>query len=424
MAFLGVVMIDFFCLFIKPDNSDHALFHALNATWARRAKDFHTTLSGYAPTRLWNLRERAAALGLGSLSLKDESSRFGLKAFKVLGASYAMARILAGRAGLDMDRLRFDSLAGIAAKTGQLTFVTATDGNHGRGVAWAARQFGHKAVVCMPAGTARTRVENVRREGAEVMVGDGDYDACVQLARRLSYENGWLLLQDTSWSGYSEVPLDICRGYTTICKELFEQYPAAGPTHVFLQAGVGSFAAAMVAVLSERWPDIVFVVVEPTGAACLYRTAQCNDGRVHAAAGPLETMMAGLCCGEPSPQAWEILRRRVSCYVCCADRYASLGMGLLARPLCHIPNEYATRSNRPVCDPVVVSGESGAVTMGVLAGLALDKDKREFRERLGLGPEARVLLISTEGDTNPDNYRRVLAAWDRSVMRGQLRTRS
>src|SRR5699024_3974062 len=216
----------------------------------KAAQVFHSTIPGYEATPLTALDHLARRLGVSQVLVKDESKRFGLNAFKALGGSYAMARHLGEQLGLSQDQLTFEALGTPEAreKLGERTFVTATDGNDGRGVAWAARQLGHRAVVYMPKGSARERLENIRAQGAQAEITDLNYDDAVRLADRMGREHGWTLIQDTAWPGYEEIPAWIIQGYTTIAQEIADQLEEKGwekPTHLFLQAGVGSFAGAM-----------------------------------------------------------------------------------------------------------------------------------------------------------------------------------
>ena len=368
-------------------------FPALTGEQARLARAFHSSFPQYAPTPLAELSALAAQMGLKSLLVKDESQRFGLNAFKVLGGSYAIARHIAARLGLRPEEMTFAALRSDAARAalGNAVFFTATDGNHGRGVAWTARELGCRAVVRMPKGTAKSRVENIRALGAEVTVEDCNYDGCVRLAARQARETaGGVLVQDTAWPGYTQVPLWIMQGYLTMALEADEQMEAP-PTHVFLQAGVGSMAAAVAAYFEQAHPQDPpkIILVEPTAADCFFRSAA--NGEITAVTGEMRTMMAGLACGEPSPIAWDILKRLTAAYLSCEDAAAARGMRALARPLAG--------------DKAIVSGESGASTLGALLDAAADE---KAREALGLDERARVLLISTEGDTDPVNYRRVM----------------
>jgi len=364
-------------------------FPELGPEKARAVRAFHETFPQYAPTPLWSLPAAAERLGLGAVYVKDESFRFGLNAFKVLGGSYAIGNILREQTGA---ALRYSDL--IAAGGERKTFVTATDGNHGRGVAWAAREFGHKSVVYMPKGSVPVRLENIRKAGADASITDLSYDDAVRKARADAERNGWLIVQDTAWPGYEAVPEMIMQGYLTMALEAWEQL-SQKPTHIFLQAGVGSMAAAVAAFFAQlpgEKPAIV--IVEPNSADCFYRTARANDGQLHFAAGPMVTIMAGLACGEPCPPAWEILRSTARYYLAGPDYAAETGMRLLGQPLGD--------------DPRIVSGESGASAFGFAAELMTDPELVELRQELGLSSASRVLFFSTEGDTDPENYSKIL----------------
>ena len=283
----------------------------------KKAARFHSGMEGYKPTPLVSLDALASQLGLGKLWIKDESHRFGLNAFKALGGSYAMAKYLCRRLDIPLDEKAFDILRSqdTLAKLGQITFVTATDGNHGRGVAWSARLLGHKAVVYMPAGTAAERLENIRAQGAQADIMDFNYDDCVRLASRMADEQGWVLVQDTAWEGYEDIPTGIMQGYCTMAGEAAEQMAPLSPTHLFLQAGVGSMAGAVAGYFAARFEDAppVTVVVEPDRADCHYRTAladgryELNDGgsllrrALHHQLGNTQMPRPGIC----------FLRRRV-----------------------------------------------------------------------------------------------------------------
>lgn len=367
-----------------------------------RAMAFHRTIPGYQPTPLVSLPALARELGVDKLWVKDESKRFGLNAFKALGGSYAIARWMGERLGLTGDQLTFPALTAPEARErlGAVTFVTATDGNHGRGVAWAARELGQQAVVYLPKGSARERLENIRALGAQAEITDLSYDDAVRLAARKGEEHGWVLIQDTAWPGYEEIPGWIMEGYTTLAGEIFDQLAQAGeepPTHLFLQAGVGSFAASVLGSALCWWGKgcPVTVIVEPDQADCLYRTAKAADGQMHPVTGEMHSMMAGLCCGEPCTLAWDILGPCADAFLSCSDDYAALGMRLLGKP----------RGS----DPAIVSGESGAVGVGVLAGILHEEALHDLCWTLGLDERSRVLCISTEGDTDRTNYQKILS---------------
>ena len=370
----------------------------------RKARAFHESFPQYSVTPLAKLDHMAARLGLGEVYVKDESYRFGLNAFKVLGGSFAMARYIAKQTGKDVSELPYSVLTSdkLREEFGQATFFTATDGNHGRGVAWAANKLGQKAVVLMPKGSTQTRLNNILAEGAQATIEECNYDECVRMANAMAEktENG-VMVQDTAWDGYEEIPSWIMEGYGTMASEAAEQYAAAGverPTHVFVQAGVGSLAGGVVGYFTNLFPDNppTFVVMEADTAACLYKGALAGDGDPRIVDGDMPTIMAGLACGEPNTLGWDILRNHVSVFVSCPNWVAAKGMRVLGAP--------------KKGDPRVISGESGAVGAGLVTTLMESDEYAELREAIGLSAESSVLLFSTEGDTDPVNYRKVV--WD------------
>lgn len=364
---------------------------------AQRAKAFHATLPGYEITPLVKLDGLAKKTGVGAVYLKDESKRFGLNAFKALGGSWAIANYLKNTLELKGE-LTFDALRAALAGREPITFITATDGNHGRGVAWTARVLGQKAVVYMPKGSAAERLENIRAQGAQAKITEFNYDDTVRMAAKDAEENGWILIQDTAWPGYETIPTQIVQGYSTLALEIVEQLGTMGehvPTHLFLQAGVGSFAGAvlgsMVQAYGADYP--ITAIVEPDKADCVYRSAAADDGKLHFVTGDMDTIMAGLACGEPCTVVWPVLNAYSDAFVSCDDEAAAQGMRLLGKP-CE-------------ADPVVVSGESGAVGAGLLERIMSGRYE-ELRKALKLDENSRVLLISTEGDTDQENYRKIV----------------
>ncbi len=363
---------------------------------ARRVLRAH---ENYAPTPLVRLDGMARRLGVRAVFVKDESKRFGLNAFKGLGGLYAIFCAVCAELGLDAEKITFGDLRapGYAQKIRALTFITTTDGNHGRGIAWAAAQLGCRAYVFMPRASSLARAEAIRAFGAECTVTEAGYDDTVRMTSRIARDRGWFLIQDTSWEGYEKIPRWIMQGYTTMADEAAAQIEAQNfaATHVFLQAGVGAMAGAVMGYLADRWagrPE--FCVVEPENMACVYRSAQVGDGKPHAAVKTGETIMAGLNCGEPCPLAWPILRDYAGWFMKCHDNIAAYGMRLLAAPT--------------ECDSRIVSGESGAVTTGVLNFIARQKSCAELKNAMKLDENSVVLLFSTEGDTDPENYERIV----------------
>ncbi len=362
---------------------------------------FHSGIPGYGVTPLVSLNALADKIGTERFFVKDESRRFGLNAFKGLGGSYAIASHICKTLGLVPGKDTFSMLTSpeYADKIKSMTFITATDGNHGRGVAWFASLLGCEAYVYLPAGSEPERVENIRKLGAHAEVTPWNYDDTVRFAEKTAKENGWTLVQDTSWNGYEEIPLSVMRGYTTLGAEIdaqLKQMNEKTPTHVFLQAGVGSMAGAVAGYIADVWRDAPpkIIVVEPDKADCLYRTAEANDGERRFVTGSMNSMMAGLCCGEPCPLAWDILKETACAFISCSDDYSAFAMKLLARP-------YGD-------DTPIVSGESGAVCAGVAVKLCTDPDLTEYKNALGLDKHSRILVISTEGDTCKENYNRIV----------------
>lgn len=384
---------------ITPTSGQKFDINFVNDPNVHRAQSFHASFPMYQETPLISLSNLAKALNIRGLYVKDESFRFGLNAFKVLGGSYAAGRYIARKLQVDISDLSFAQITSdkVRQELGELTFVTATDGNHGRGVAWTARQFQQKAVVYMPKGTKAERLHNIQREGTTASILDLSYDDAVRYARQQATANGWVLLQDTTLPDYCEIPQWIMEGYGTMAWEIYHQLPVR-PTHIFLQAGVGSMAGAVTAFFANvyRGSDKpIIIIVEPEEAACIFRTAQLADGQLHPATGNLATMMAGLACGEPCSLAWDILECYADFALVCNDDISADGMRLLANP-------------KPR-DARIVSGESGAVTVGVIAELLTKESGRYYslREKLRLDSDSVILCISTEGATDKDNYRRI-----------------
>lgn len=373
---------------------------------AQRVRHFHQSFPEYSVTPLVKLEVLAEELGVQSIYVKDESYRFGLNAFKVLGGSYAIAREIGRLLGLKEEELTLGRLLApdVKERLGTLTFVTATDGNHGRGVAWTAQRLGHRAVVFMPKGTAAERLENIRRLGAEASITNVNYDDTVRLARAYAAEHKGIIVQDTSWEGYDEVPLHIMQGYTTMGSEIVEQLQAYGnikPTHVFLQAGVGAMAGAMAGFIAGYYKEQrpLITIVEPNQADCIYRTALANDGQLHAVGGALDSIMAGLCCGEPCSLGWRQLAAYADNFVAMPDRAAALGIRVLGSPM--------------GSDAAVVAGESGAAGFGLAMAALWEQDLAELKRSLQLDAKSVILCISTEGATDVANYRRIMweGAW-------------
>jgi len=361
---------------------------------AEQAKSFHQKIEGYTPTPLISLEELAKSLGLKNILVKDESHRFGLNAFKVLGGSYALGQLLADKLNIPISEI---DLKTVASKfDSPMVFTTATAGNHGTGVAWAAREMGQKAVVYMPKGAAQASVDRIRSLGAECIVTDVNYDDTVRIANQTAENNNWDLVQDTAWDGYEQIPTWISQGYMTMAAEALTQLDGIKPTHLLLQAGVGAMAGGILGYYADALgaDNITSIIVEPENVACIYLSGTSSDGEIKAVGGDLNSIMAGLACGEPNPVTWPILKDCSKYFVSVSDKVSATGMRVLANPL---PG-----------DKAITSGESGAITLGLLYALAQSKTGKEQAKELGLNEESVVLVFSTEGDTNPVSYQNIV----------------
>lgn len=366
-----------------------------------KAITYFKKYSQYKPSPLFKLEALSKQLGIEGIYIKDESDRFGLKSFKVLGGFLAISKLLAARLGKDLSEVDFNLLKSRESreKTGEITFACTTDGNHGFGVAWTARQLDQKAVVYMPAGSSANRVKRIEETRARVIVTDKNYDDTVRITISDAMSNGWEIIQDTAWEGYTRIPADIIQGYGIIAAEAVEQmrdFDYGRPTHIFVQAGVGALAAAVTGYFAAAFPEAppVMVVVEPHAANCIYRSLKL--GRLVKVDGGLKTIMAGLACGEPNPIAWDIIRRVAGAAVSVHDRIAEKGMRMLANPVRK--------------DKRIISGESGAVTAGLVVELLSDNRYGELKAALKIDEKSKILLINTEGDTDPDIYKRIVNA--------------
>lgn len=367
---------------------------------AKIVNNFHKSFDIYEKTPLVDLKNLAEEIGLRKFFVKDESYRFGLNAFKVLGASYAMAKFIAEEIGIDINKLTFDEIRSETTrkKLGNLTFVTATDGNHGRAVAWTANKLHQKSKVFMPKGSSLERLENIRRENSDARIMNYNYDDCVRLAEKYARENRGVLIQDTSWKDYEEIPKNIMKGYMTMALEAYEELKEKDifPSHIFLQAGVGSLATAITGffrnVMEEEAPKII--IVEANKVNCIYKTAKANDGKLHSVKGNLESIMAGLNCGEVVSIGWPILESYIDYFISVDDFYSAIGMRVLGNTIGN--------------DRKIISGESGAVTSGVVYKLMTDESLKEYKEEIGLDKNSIVLCFSTEGDTDKLSYRKIV----------------
>jgi diaminopropionate ammonia-lyase len=342
---------------------------------------FHRRLPGYAPTPLVTAATLAARLGIAQLSLKLETARLNLPSFKILGASYATYRALCGRLGYEPEWQNLDELRAAFERLHPLTLLAATDGNHGRAVAHMAALLGLRARIFVPADMAPARQEAIASEGAGLTVVDGSYDKAVALAAAMAGPDA-MVISDTAWPGYEEIPRLVIAGYDTIFHEA-DATLGCWPDLIAIQMGVGALAAAVINHYRASGGPLI-VGVEPDQSACVLESLQA--GKLKEIPGPHRSIMAGLNCGQASPVAWPIIRDRID---------AALA----------VPDDLARDAMRALAAEGVVAGETGAA--GVAGLLAICADE-QARERLGIGPHTHAMAIITESDTDPEAYKAII----------------
>ncbi len=368
---------------------------------ATAAINVHRQLPAYSKTPLYSLSALAEKLHVKNIYIKDESQRFSLNAFKGLGGIYAMFRMICDKLGLDPTTTTIDDLQSDtwAPQVSDIVFVTATDGNHGRGVSWAGGIFGCQVHVYMPKGTVEQRAAAIRNVGpADVEILDSNYDEAARYARKQSEKHGWLLIQDAASDGYEQYPIWIIQGYLTMVAEALEEMrkQQQTPTHVFLQAGVGAMPAGVVGYLTQTMDKKpVIAIVEPVTVNCIYASANAANGKRHSIQGDPVTIMAGLNCGTPCQLSWPILRDFAEFYISVPDYVAAHGMRAYANPVAG--------------DPKIISGESGAATLGALELILSNPEFAEVREAMNINEDSVILLINSEGDTDPVGYQKIVA---------------
>ena len=336
---------------------------------------FHRRLRCYAPTPLVSLPKLAKNLGIKELLVKDESKRFRINTFKSLGASYAIAKVVSQR------------------RKEKLIFCTATDGNHGRSVAWASRNLKQKSVIYVPDYTTQQRIKNIKKYNAEVIVVEGDYDNAVATAHAESEKKGYILIQDNSWEGYTEIPMYIMAGYKTMMTEMENSiHPPEEPLvdFVFLQAGNGTWASSMVTYYRTRYPKKMpkIVLVEPSECDCVMESFR--NGKLSKTTRSQKTAMAGLRCGTPALLAWEILKDGIDVFMTIPDAY-----GIKAMQDFYYPFKK---------DKQIFAGESGAAGLGGLIAMSTDPALQELKKEIGLNEGSRILVFVTEGVTDSEVF--------------------
>ena len=387
----------------RADHTDIAPLFPAGTQAVAESLNIISAWPGYKFTSLLNLSGAAKHIGVAEVYYKQEAERFGLNSFKALGGAYAVCRVL---------------MQAIASKTGtfppvsdilegkykniteQIVVCCATDGNHGRSVAWGAQKLGCRSVIYIHETVSENRGKAIAAFGAEVIRTKGNYDDAVRYAGQQAEQNGWTVVSDTSYEGYTEIPGWIMQGYGVIAAETIEQLNGIRPTHVFLQAGVGGFAAAILSYLADYYgaeaPHVI--ITEPSEAACILKSARA--GHYESVTGELDTIMAGLACGEPSGIALPELLAGSSAFVAITDESVKEAMRGLAR---------GYNGDAPV-----TAGESGVAGFATLLTIMTEQSEvaEKLRQALTLGPDSRVVLIGTEGDTDPDLYRHIISGAD------------
>ncbi len=386
-----------------------ALRAIMNIDTARQSREWLMYWPGISkqPTPLWSLPDMAAKLGIAELAVKDESARSPLGSFKALGAPIALLRLILRRwpdRGYTAESLfngRHEN------DLSDYVVISATDGNHGRALAAAARSIGCQCVIVLHKKVSQERERLIAGLGAKIVRVDGNYDDSVAHAAKLAKDNDWQVVSDTSYEGYEAVPRDVMQGYAIIADELVEQAPAADSdqppfTHLFLQGGVGGMAAGVASYLHERYGQLrpTMIVVEPAEADCLYQTAL--NGTLTNATGATDSIMAGLACGEASALAWRFLDSEIDAFALVQDNKVPPAMRLLA--------------NGSPRDIPILAGESGVAGLVALMDIA---NRPEHRAAIGLNSGSRVVVINTEGDTAPDIYRTLVGRDGAEVLQAQ-----
>ncbi|WP_417430731.1 diaminopropionate ammonia-lyase [Kiloniella sp.] len=348
----------------------------------------------YTATPLHPLKSLAQQLNLDNIFYKDEGPRFGLGSFKALGGAYAAARVLQRELynkfnkKISLSDLRSGKYVSL---TKAITLVSATDGNHGRSLAWGAQKFGADCKIYIHAEVSEERAKAMRYFGADVIRIDGDYDDSVRITKTNAEENNWFIVSDTSWDNYIQPPTDVMAGYGVMTNEITQEL-SPPPSHVFLQGGVGGLAASVCAALRQKWEKASprVIIVEPDLASCLYASAVKDT--LTSVQITEETIMAGLSCGEPSPLAWNILREEASDFLSIPDLFIAPAMKLLAKPIGN--------------DPAIEAGESAVAGLAAIITVAQDTALRnDFR----IDKTSRVLLIGSEGATDRALYDKIIS---------------
>ena len=363
---------------------------------AKKVRRYAKTLKQYEPTPLVALTELSQKMGVKHVFVKDESYRMGLKAFKAIGVVYGVSKVLCQYLGVDIDDTDFDYFLKpeVNAQIKDIVLIAATDGNHGKGLAYAAKLIGCKCYIYMPSQTVPARVEAIENLGATVTVTPHNYDETLKLVIEKAAEMGWCHVQDQAWKGYTETTNFISQGYTAIADEIREQLEETKPTHIIIQAGAGSFAVGFLAYYSKLMADNKphMTLVESDTAGCYMQSALA--GKFTTVDGDLATIMAGLAVGEPNIFAHTVLKEIVDYYITCPNEFSATGMRVMATPIGD--------------DTKITSGESGAVGVGIVYGICTLDALKSVRDEMKITQDSVLLFVSTEGDTDPEMYRDIV----------------
>lgn len=369
---------------------DYKYQNILSLNNFEKVKKEISSWQNYKATPMHSLEKLARQVGVNKIYYKDEHYRFGLKSFKALGGAYAVSDLLVEelkKNGIDanskdlIDR-KYYSI------TKEITVACATDGNHGKSVAWGANMFGCKCEIFIHSLVSENRRNEIEKYGAVVNRIEGNYDDSVRITSDVAREKKYFIISDTSYEGYTEIPKNVMQGYTVMVDEALEQIKEK-PTHVFLQGGVGGMAAAVVSFIQETYgkDSPKFIVVEPKNASCLFESAKNEKPTI--VEGQLDTIMAGLSCGEVSLIAWDILKNSITAFVTIGDESIAPTMQLLA--------------NNP--NPII-AGESGVAG---LAGFLAISNNEEIKNQLCINECSNILFFGTEGDTDIQMYKKLIA---------------
>lgn len=363
---------------------------------AKQVRRYAKTLKQYEPTPLVELSELAKDMGVKSVFAKDESYRMGLNAFKSIGVVYGVSKVLCKHLGVEINDIDFDYFLKpeVNERIKDIVLIAATDGNHGKGLAYAAHLIGCKCYIYMPSQTVPARVEAIEKLGATVTVTPHNYDDTLKLVIEKAAEMGWCHVQDQAWEGYTETTNFISQGYTVIADEIREQLGETKPTHIILQAGAGSFALGVLAyysaLLADNKPHMT--IVESDTAGCYFQSAL--EKKFTTVDGDLATIMAGLAVGEPNVFAYTVIKDIVDYYITCPNEFSATGMRIFANPL--------------KGDTKIISGESGAVCLGMAHSICTMDAFKEVREEMKITKDSVILVVNTEGDTDPEIYREIV----------------